>query len=598
MGVTRYIFRIVMNDTEQPGSKPQVAYVDKKSFTIGSGANADVKVKGMAVESQHLSIKIDGQQIMVKNQGRATTMVGTYKIPSEAPVEYKPGEGLKLGLSKIVVQVELFKKFTEAHEESDAIIREAMEKAKQAEALVATQRQVLAEQNKVAEETSKQAQSKADEIKASALKTKEQILKAAEQDAAAIKQRAEQEAVRSTNENNLLAEEKAKAILDQAKDQAKEIKKQAQKESDILVNTGKSQAQEQIDLAARKAEEYLAESKREFKELQNERKRLEAVIAEQQLQDQSTGEKLASLKKELKKFEEIKLKAQIDLDAEKERIRLSQEELQKQFAVQLQEKQSLNAEIESMLAHFNRIKGDLSQEKSVAQKELQRCKTEATEAVQMKEQAEYLLQQHNESLQEIKKSISSLHHEQTNLAARINAAKDDEMKEREEMRNKLNIEYWKRRELEEKWFTQQREQERVQKAREKAAKQQIEADRLSFQITKISQKLKPLISLELTGHLSEDQLLNLEPELEKIVASTVEQAVNEEYEFRRENWQTVKLPEKTWKFPLEPQDLKLLGVTTLSFLVILAAVFSFRSSPTGSQARVPASQAQAIVYSK
>jgi F0F1-type ATP synthase membrane subunit b/b' len=99
------------------------------------------------------------------------------------------------------------------------------DKAKQAESLVTTQRQVLVEQNKITEEIAKEVQSKADEFIRSAQQTREQILKAAESEAASIKQNAEKDIVRTTNENNRQSDLKVKLALEQAKDQARAIKK-------------------------------------------------------------------------------------------------------------------------------------------------------------------------------------------------------------------------------------------------------------------------------------------------------------------------------------------------------------------------------------
>jgi hypothetical protein len=605
MGAIRYICRISIVATDQPDARAEIFFIDKKTFTVGASTDADVKIKGAAVDPQHLLVKIDGQQLLVKNQGRGSTLVGSYKVPTDQLVPYKPGEGIRLGLSKQLVQIELFKKALEPHEESEAIIREAWEKAKQAESLVTTQRQVLAEQNKVTEDIAKEAQLKADEILKTAQNTKEQILKAAESEAASIKQNAEKDIVRTTNENNHQSELKVKLALEQAKDQAKALKKQAEKEAEGLIEAAKRTSQEQIDAAAQKAHDYLAESKREFEALQVNRNSLKNEIVDQEARNKMASEGVAKITIELKKMEEIKHKAQVDLDIEKERVRLAQEEMRKQVALQTKEKQILAAEIESFLSHFNKIKSELSEEKSEAQRELQRCKQEATEAVQMKEQAEYILDQHNTSVKELKKAISSLHHEQTTLAARINAAKDDEIKEREEMRNKINIEYFKRRELEEKWFAQQRQSEHEQKQKEKEAKRQLESERLVLQARKISEKLEPLLAIELTSLLSEEQLETLSPQLEKIVSPAVQHCLQEEYDFRKENWQHVRPPVKkstwpTWrghKLPLETQDLKILGVATLSFLVILAAVFGLRSN-NQPQARSISSQGQTIVYSK
>jgi chromosome segregation ATPase len=372
-----------------------------------------------------------------------------------------------------------------------------------------------------------------------------------------------------------------------------------------LIEVGKQTSQEQIDAAAQKAHDYLAESKKEFEALLVDRNRLKNEISDLEAKNKMANEGIAKITFELKKMEETKHKAQVDLDLERERIRSAQEELCKQLAVQTTEKQTLSAEIESFLSHFNKIKSELSEEKSEAQKELQRCKQESLEAVQMKEQAEYILDQHNAIVKELKKTISSLHYEHTNLAARINAAKDEELKEREEMRNKLNIEYFKRRELEENWFAQNRQSEHDQKQKEQEAKHQLESERLVLQARKISEKLEPLLAIELTSFLSEEQLETLTPQLEKLVTPAVQHCVQEEYDFRRENWQYVRPPVKksawpTWrghKLPLETQDLKILGVTTLSFLVILAAVFGMRSN-NQPQARSISSQGQTIVYSK
>src|SRR6185312_15876885 len=118
MSTPRYLCRVQIVETNSKQglatNAADVFYTDKKLFTIGSGSDADFRIKGAGIEDLHIAAKLDGQNLFIKSIGTGKTQISSYDLPAEKVVPYKSGEAIRLGDgSKQIIFINLFRRFVE-----------------------------------------------------------------------------------------------------------------------------------------------------------------------------------------------------------------------------------------------------------------------------------------------------------------------------------------------------------------------------------------------------------------------------------------------------------------------------------------------------
>ncbi len=600
MATTRYLCRILVLDSEQKQSRnstkySNVLYVDKKQFVIGSGPDADIKITGPGVLAQHVQVSIDVPHLYIRNLGKGETLVSTYAVTSENMEPFKAGESIRLGQSKLVLFIELFKKFVEPQEESDAIVRESYEKVKTVETLVAEHKKELGLLNKQAkdlkDETDKEmariieeAKQKADEIQQSAIGAKEKFLLAAQQETILAAQKAEKDVERTIHELKLNSEETTRKLMDQARHKIKEIKAEAEQENEVIIASGQREAQLLIENAKKQATEVIEDGQKGIEALHQEQAKLRNEIEEFKVKRMKALEDLTSAKIELRNFDEQKQQAQRDFELEKERLRLSSEQLQKQLEIQESDKRAVEAQVENFKLHFNKMTAEMEAEKSATQAYMEKCKLETQQSILAKVKIQNEAEELQTKAHTLGNTIKDHQTELSSLNQRITDLKIQENNEREQMRSKLNKEYEARIEFEKNWHAKQRQIEQVQLESEKTAKAKLETLRLNLHAQTIVEKIKPLIGLEITSQFGEEQSLKFTPQLDKVISPIVHRCVLEEYEFRRENWETIRPTSYASELSQRAQLLKRqIGVTSFSVFFFMAAVLVIWAHASGFQ---------------
>ncbi len=589
MGTTRYICRIsvLASDSAHDGQSSHYASIvhsDKKNFTIGSSNEADVQISGTGIASLHAEVTVDPPHLFIRSLGAAQTFVSTHQVASENLEPFRSGEAIRLGQSKQVLIIELFKKYVEAAEEGELIVHEVSEKAKIIENSIAEQKRELnlltkqsqdlkAKIEKEVNEKLLDAKQKAEEIHQAALRQKDEIIQSSEKEAALIAQRAESEIAHALNEIRLNSEEKKRALMDQVRVKAKEIKQEAETEVEAIVASGQREADLLIAAAKNKAKEITEESQREVQALLDSKGLVQNEIKELQTARIRAHQELESSRVEVRTVEASKNKVYREFELEKERLRSANEALRKQLEILESTKRGMDAELTELKKQSEKVTDALTLEKSAAQKYLDNCAQESQQAIQTYEKAKSETEQLQRELGELKKSINDLQPELTKTMERISNLKVQEVNEREQTRAKLKKEYEVRLEFEKKWLTKQRQEELEQMVREKKAKAIIEVERLNKQAQTISESIQSLITVELMTQFGEEQTMNFKPQLERVLPAVVQRCVREEYEYRRENWEKIRPFSFATEIGLRAKRLKRqVGVTTLSILFFMAAL--------------------------
>lgn len=557
----------------------ELIHTDKKLFTIGSGSSADFRFKGPGVEGDHIAVKLDGHNLFIKSLGKGDTHVSSYKIPAEKVIPYKSGEAIRLGTAKPILFINLFRKFVEPHEENEAIVREAWEKAKEAEEAVAQHAQALTLQQKQAEdlknEATKQAaklieqsQEEAEKIQAAARQTETQILERAERQAAHRVQEAGKQAERALHEIKVKDEENTRKVMDQAREKAKEVKAEAEREYEELLKSGRREADLLIENAKKHLLELREQGEHEKKRQADEKAQIQNEIAQIEKSRKNAIDSLNGAKYDLKNMEEQKQQAQRQFDQDKERLRLSLGDLEKQVELRLRDKRALDSEVADGETYIKEMKA-----------EAEAIKKASEQAVKAEETAKVELNQHQSKIKELRTEIEKLSDERTTVSQNLASLKTQEAAELEKLRGKLSAEYEKRKQFEEEWFAKERTKEQRLVNKERAAMARLEGERLIDQSRAISEKIIPLISLELDGKLSEADLAAFKPRMESLISPIVQRSVEEEYQFRREHWGEVRPYNFMTLFKHNFRKTTLRMGLAAIFMMIMAAAAAYAAFP-------------------
>jgi len=545
MSTPRYLCRIQIVETNSKQglatNAADVFYTDKKLFTIGSGSDADFRIKGSGIEGLHIATKLDGQNLFIKSIGAGKTQISSYDLPSEKVVPYKSGEAIRLGDgSKQIIFINLFRRFVEPHEESEAIVREAWERAKEAEASVQASAQALALQQKQTDDLkaeasaraakmTEQAKEEAAKIQKSALQSRSEIVNKAEQEAQKRIKESEKEVEQALLQVKMKDEEMTRKFVDQAREKAKAIKAEAERDHEEMIQSGQREADMLIANAKKQVTEILERGENEKRQLLDEKKLIQEEIAEASSAQRQAFEGVGSVKAELKKMEDLKAQAQREFDMEKERLRLSLNDIKNELELRVTDKRALESEISESSTYLQNMKTDA-----------ETVLHEMEKSIATKRAAEVELSQSQIRIKDLKAEIEKLDAERTGVSDKLNSLKAKELEEQEKLRTKMSVEYEKRKKFEEDWFAKERAREQEEIKRERAAKEKLENERVITQAKAISEKIVPLISLELEAQMTGEDFAVLKPQLETLVDSVVHRSVEEEYQFRRDHWPKVR----------------------------------------------------------
>jgi hypothetical protein len=622
MPTSQYFCRILLLDANQPLSGLKMnytdaRYTDKKQFSFGSGPDADIKIEGVGVDPVHFAVRIEGSKLFIKNFSHGETQLSAYKVPYDKVEPYTPGEAIRIGGMKQVIFVELFRKFVNPISESEAIIREAWDQAKEAESLVEQHKQSLVLLKKQGDEIKllaendarnivATAQKRAESIEESALKAKEDLIKSTLQEKEITIHRVQNEYASKARELHLAAEENVQKLLEQARLKNKQLKQEAELEIEALQLSAKNQAELTVEVAKKKAKEIIEESSIQNQALAEVKVEIEMEIAQVQKDRALAAEKLTTIQSELKNFDEIKKQTQRDHELEKEHLRLVINGLQEQLMEKESESRAMQAKVDDLTVHFNQMTKQLEQAVASAGEELQRCQNEAAAAQLAKEGFEAESVNIVSYIQEITAKMQQLDAEHTATMSRISKLQAEEIQERDKIRGNLHKEYEARKEFEMRWLAEQRRCEQENTQREKLVQEKMEQEQLQKQSQDIVAKILPLLSLELKPYLAPEKAAVVEPEMEKLIGPIVERSVTEEYEYRRKYWVEIQPGNvdrlvKDYKSGLKKQyRLVTLSVILFAMAVLISwsklsglqvAYLTFMSPDSGAQTqRVPASQ--------
>jgi len=570
-------------------------YTDKKQFTFGSGADADVQIEGPDVDPIHISVRIEGSKLFIKNLSHGETQLSSYTVPFDKVEPYTPGEAIRIGGFKQLIFVELFRKFVDPISESEAIIREAWDRAKEAENLIEQHQQSLMLVKKQGDELKVAAEGDADaivaaalkraeSIEASALKAKDDLIKFTLLEKETTIHRAQTEYESKTRELHLAAEENAQKLLEQARVKNKQLKQEAEREIEALQLSAQHQAELTVEMAKKKAQEISEEGRNQNQALALIKEEYELEIAQAHKDRTLATEKLTSTQSELKALEETKKQSQGDHDMEKERLRLVMNSLQEQVATRESEARAMQAKVDDLTIHFNQVTKQLKEAKEAALRELQRCKNESDAAQTAKEGFEMEAANISSRIQEITVKMHQLDAEHAAIMSRVSKLQAEEIQERDKIRENLRREYEDRKEFEMNWHAEQRLVEQENVRREKIVQEKLEQEQLQKQSQNIVEKILPLLSLELVPYLAPEQTAVVVPEIEKIIGPIVERSVTEEYEFRRKHWTEVQ-PAKVNRVLKDYHSglKKQYGLVTLSVILFVMAVLISWSKVSGLQ---------------
>jgi hypothetical protein len=600
MPTSQYFCRILFLDTDQPlsGLKMNYSdarYTDKKQFTFGSGPEADVKIDGPEVDPIHFSVKIEGSKLFIKSLSQRETQLSSYAIPFDKFEPYTPGEGIRIGGFKQVIFVELFRKFVDPISESEAIIREAWDRAKEAEGLIEQHKQSLVllkkqgnEFKALAEDDANAiigaARKKAEAIEESAVKAKEDLIKLTLMEKEATVHRVQNEYEGKARELHLAIEENAQKLLEQVRLKNKQLKQEAEKEIETLQLAAKHQAELTVEVAKKNAHEITEESRIQNQALTQLKQEIENEIAQAHKESASVLEQSATVQSELKAFEEAKKQAQRDHELEKERLRLAIDSLQEHLMVKESETRAMQAKVDDLTVYFNQMMKQLDEAEEKARRELERCKNESEAARSSRDGFEAEAANINSRIQGITSKMHQLDTEHAAIMSRVSQLQAEEIKERDKIRDNLHKEYEARKDFEIKWHAEQRLFEQKAAQREKLLQEKLEQEQLQKQSHNIVEKILPLLSLELTPYLSPEQTAVVIPEVEKLIGPIVERSVAEEYEFRRKHWTEIQ-PTKTDRIVRDYKNSlkKQYGLVALSVVLFVMAVLISWSKVSGLQ---------------
>ncbi|MGE4132532.1 MAG: FHA domain-containing protein [Bdellovibrionales bacterium] len=550
----------------------ETIYTDKKMFTIGSGSGADYRFKGPSVESLHVAVKLDGHNLFIKNLSKSNTQVSSQKVQAEKVIPYKSGEAIRLGDAKPIIFIHLFRKFVAPHEESEAIVREAWEKAKEAEAAALQYSQTLALQQKQAENMKveaakaveqiiKQGNEEADSIRRAAQAAEKEITEKANLQAQKRSQEVEREAERTLLEIKLRSEETTRKMTDQAREQAKELKAEAEREYDTILKSGQREAELLIHNAKRELNEIKSQVEGERQRLEEEKTRIKAEIAAAEKAHTAVLERQNVLRMEMKGLEEKTQQAKMEFEQKKETLRLELTETEKQVELRLSDKRALDSEVSDGEQYLQEMK---------SRSEAAALKAEAA-AVAEKQSKEELAKNQSQ-IQRTKSEIETLRKELEVTAERLSEVRVKEAQELERLRDKMSSEYEKRKRFEEEWFAKERQKEHEVAAQERINLARLEEDRLVVQAKTITDKILPLISLELETQLSEKEMATMRPKLESVLGPVVQRAVLEEHQFRRSNLHFITA--KSTPLQARPSRLRGMGLALVAAILLLAAIYT------------------------
>jgi pSer/pThr/pTyr-binding forkhead associated (FHA) protein len=235
-------------------SESLINYVTQERFDIGSSPHLPVVIREPSVEKTHLTVScVDNQIWLTDRRSMHGTNVEGKKIATDTPVQYAPGDKIKLGSTQITIQIRMFTEVSDAllepirakgRKQADEIVREAKV---QSETLIksaqkAAQDKAETLKTKILEDVRTEAQAKADAR--------------AEEEAAHILADAHREANRIIEE----ARETEKAIQREAEGDAQKLVADAEADAVARIRDRETKAQAAQSQAQKRAQEIVADA--------------------------------------------------------------------------------------------------------------------------------------------------------------------------------------------------------------------------------------------------------------------------------------------------------------------------------------------------
>lgn len=240
-------------NTDAKNRPPEViTYIDRECFVIGHSQEADVHVAGSGIIGHHLLVKVTQSGVTLEDLGSTHgTSVSGQPVPM-TPTSYTPGEAIRLGQADHLVTLDLFAPVREPKEEAAEILNEARDRAAEIEREIADKRaeidrEIAAARDSIAK---READSRAEitrKIEAAHQTIEEKNRKAIE-DRHVITENFERE-----------ARVEAEALLRQKQEEGEEILSRAKSVAGELIASARDEVQRLLTEAREKAEATVKE---------------------------------------------------------------------------------------------------------------------------------------------------------------------------------------------------------------------------------------------------------------------------------------------------------------------------------------------------
>ena len=392
------IFRFKVS-IQDKGRDRQV-HVEKNSFIIGRGKDADIMIPDDLISREQLRITHSLGNIWMEELGSSNgTWLDGKKIPANHKMIYRPGQILALGGKSgplLALECTVIEDVVQGQKPMDEQIWAQEKKVVNGSAPMPAQVKRSVPTPALHVETPAVAPTPAREKLAIVSKKVEAA--APEERITSIKSQAEQNLFEHIR--NLVGSE-AEAIRDACVEEAKRVKKTAEEFASQHIQTARAEAVQTMNEAEAHANKKMSELKsfesdanRRLSEAQNER---QAILAE-----------LSQLKESESSYRETLEQLQQTIQHEEKRIQFEIEKLKEDKNHFEQESRNLDERINNAAADERKLKADLQAEMSEVLFQINQLKVEIEQAEELKERLNPEVNELESDKEKLRTQISSL----------------------------------------------------------------------------------------------------------------------------------------------------------------------------------------------